>query len=138
MALPIILPLALGALVLAGCAKVASDVRKTRPLASLEGSEWGPMETPAKEQFVAFKANGEIRGHGGCNQFFGQYTQEGQKLTIGALASTKKFCADVMDAENRFMKNLQDTRKIEATHLALRLYNAEGEQLMQLRRKDWD
>ncbi|MEP4051382.1 MAG: META domain-containing protein [Litorimonas sp.] len=138
MALPIILPLALGALVLAGCAKVASDVRKTRPLASLEGSEWGPEQTNANKQFVAFKANGEIRGHGGCNQFFGQYTQEGQTLTIGALASTKKFCADVMDAENRFMKNLQDTRKIEATHLALRLYNAEGEQLMQLRRKDWD
>ena len=138
MALPIILPLAVGALVLAGCAKVASDVRKTRPLASLEGSEWGPEQNPANKQFVAFKANREIRGHGGCNQFFGQYTQEGQTLTIGALASTKKFCADVMQAENQFLQNLQDTRKIEATHLALRLYNAEGEQLMQLRRKDWD
>ena len=138
MALPIILPLALGALVLAGCAKVATEVRKSRPLASLEGSEWGPVETPAKEQFVAFKSNGEIIGHGGCNQFFGQYTQEGQTLTIGALASTKKFCADVMDAETAFMQKLQDTRRIEATHIALRLYNADDEQLMQLRRRDWD
>lgn len=138
MALPIILPLALGALVLAGCAKVATEVRKARPLTSLEGSEWGPVETPAKEQFVAFKSNGEIIGHGGCNQFFGQYTQEGQTLIIGALASTKKYCADIMEAETGFMQKLQDTRRIEATHIALRLYNADDEQLMQLRRRDWD
>ncbi len=138
MALPIVIPLALGTILLAGCAKVASDVRKARPLASLEGSEWGPVETPVKAQFVAFKANGEIIGHGGCNQFFGQYTQEGQTLTIGALASTKKYCADVMQAETAFMKTLQATRKIEATHIALRLYDAKGQQLMQLRRRDWD
>ena len=138
MAFPIILPLALGAIVLAGCAKVASDVRKARPLASLEGSEWGPVNTPVQEQFVAFKSGGEIIGHGGCNQFFGQYTQDGQTLTVGALASTKKFCADVMDAESAFMQKLQDTRRIEATHIALRLYSADGAELMQLRRRDWD
>ena len=138
MALPIILPLALGALVLAGCAKVASDVRKARPLASLEGSEWGPVNTSVQEQFVAFKSNGEIIGHGGCNQFFGQYTQEGQTLTVGALASTKKFCADVMQAETAFMQMLQDTRRVEATHMALRLYDTDGTELMQLRRRDWD
>lgn len=138
MALPIILPLALGALVLAGCAKVASDVRKTRPLASLEGSEWGPIETANFEQFVAFKTSGEILGHGGCNRFFGQYTQEGDTLKIGALASTKKFCVDVMDAENIFLTKLQDTRRIEATHLKLNLYDADGTQLLQLRRRDWD
>ena len=138
MALPIVLPLALGALVLAGCAKVASDVRKARPLASLEGSEWGPVDAQSQEQFVSFKAGGEISGYGGCNQFFGQYTQEGQILTIGALASTKKYCADVMQDETAFLKTLQETRKIEATHISLRLYNGTGQQLMQLKRRDWD
>ena len=138
MALPVILPLALGALVLVGCAKVASDVRKARPLASLAGSEWGPVDSPVKDQFVAFKSGGEIIGHGGCNQFFGQYTQEGQSLTIGALASTKKYCADVMQAESAFMQTLQDTRRIEATHVALRLYDANGGELLLLRRRDWD
>jgi len=138
MALPIILPLAIGALVLAGCAKVASDVRKGRPLASLEGSEWGPVDAPAQEQFIAFKTNGEIIGYGGCNQFFGQYTQDGETLTVGALASTKKFCADVMKAEAAFMQMLQDTRRVEATHMDLRLYSADGAELMQLQRRDWD
>jgi len=138
MAFPVILPLALGALVLVGCAKVVSDVRKTRPLASLEGSEWGPTAEQPFEQFVAFKSGGEISGHGGCNQFFGQYTQDGETLKIGALASTKKFCADVMDSETIFLRTLQDTRRVNATHLLLKLYDADGTELMQLRRRDWD
>jgi len=138
MALPAIIPFAIGALVLAGCAKVANDIRKTRPLASLVGSEWGPIETGPSEQFVAFKPDGEITGNGGCNAFFGQYTQEGQKLTIGALASTKKFCQGVMDAESDFMRRLQETRRADATHLALTLFNAQDEEIMRLRRRDWD
>ncbi len=144
MALPIILPLAIGALIIAGCTKVASDIRKTRPLASLEGSEWAPVPAgpagPAgpAEQFIAFKPNGEIIGHGGCNAFFGHYTQEGQTLTIGALASTKKMCSGIMEAESAFMRKLQETRRIEATHLKLSLINAQGDPLLQLRRRDWD
>lgn len=138
MALPIIVPLALGALVLAGCAKVASDVRKTRPLASLEGSEWGPTTEQSFEQYVAFRPNGEINGYGGCNRFFGDYTQDGETLKIGALASTKKYCADVMDAETTFLKTLQNTRRINATHLMLTLFDADGAELIQLRRRDWD
>ena len=138
MALPVILPLALGALVLVGCTKVASDVRKNRPLATLTGSEWGPVEAQAAEQFVAFKSDGEITGHGGCNQFFGQYTQTGQSLTVGALASTKKYCDGLMEAETQFLQNLQNTRRFEATHLKLSLFDADDNALMTLQRRDWD
>ena len=136
MALPIILPLAIGTLVLVGCAKVAGEIRKTRPLASLGDSEWTPIETTAAEQYVKFKSNGEINGYAGCNRFFGNYIQEGDILKIGALASTKKLCPDVMDAETQFLKNLQNTRRVEATHISLKLYDADGTPLMQLRRKD--
>ena len=138
MALPVILPLALGALVLVGCAKLASDARKARPLATLAGSEWGPVDTQAAEQFVAFKTGGEITGYGGCNRFFGQYTQNGPTLAFGALASTKKFCDGMMEAEMVFLKKLQDTRKFEATHLKLTLFDADGNELMALQRRDWD
>jgi len=99
MALPIIIPLALGTLVLVGCAKAVGER---------------------------------------CNQFFGQYTQEGETLKIGALASTKKLCPDVMEAEAVFLKKLQETRRAEATHLTLKLYDADDTQLMQLRRRDFD
>ena len=138
MALPVILPLALGALVIVGCAKLASDARKTRPLATLAGSEWGPVDTQSAEQFIAFKSGGEITGYGGCNRFFGQYTQNGSSLAFGALASTKKLCGGVMEAEAAFLKKLQDTRKFEATHLKLSLLDADGNELMALQRRDWD
>jgi len=124
---------------LVGCAKAVGEIRKTRPIASLEGSEWGPVETVAAEQFVAFKSDGEISGSGGCNQFFGQYTQNDQTLTVGALASTKKFCSDdIMQAESDFMQKLRETRRFEATHIELRLFDMNDAQLMQLRRRDWD
>ena len=114
------------------------DIRKTRPLASLEGSEWGPETTSTTEQFVAFKSDGEIIGHGGCNAFFGQYTQEAQTLTIGALASTKKMCPEIMEAEAAFLSSLQEARRIDATHSHLKLYDANDDLVLQLRRRDWD
>ncbi|WP_427454619.1 META domain-containing protein [Litorimonas sp. WD9-15] len=138
MAVQFLIPLAVGALVLAGCTKAVTEVRKSRPLATLEGSEWSPLTPGATEQFVAFKAGGDIAGNGGCNNFFGQYTQDGPKLTIGALASTKKMCATGMEDEAAFMKNLQDTRRAEATHKSLTLYGAEDNILMELKRRDWD
>jgi len=138
MALPVLIPLALGTLVLVGCVKAVGEIRKTRPLASLGDSEWGPVETSATEQYVRFKSNGEINGYAGCNRFFGNYIQEGEILKIGALATTKKLCPDVMEAETAFLKMLQNTRRVEATHIALKLYDADGTQLMQLRRRDWD
>lgn len=138
MAIQFLIPLAVGALVVAGCTKVATEVRKSQPLASLEGSEWAPTSPIPSDQFVAFKSNGEILGNGGCNNFFGEYTQDGTTLTIGTLASTKMMCAGKMEAEAAFMQNLQDTRRAEATHKALTLYGAKGEILLELRRRDWD
>lgn len=138
MAIQFLIPLAVGALVIAGCTKVATEVRKAQPLASLEGSEWAPVVPAAAEQFVAFKSGGEILGNGGCNNFFGEYTQNGTTLTIGALASTRMMCEGKMDAEAAFMQNLQNVRRVEATHKALTLYGAQGDILLELRRRDWD
>lgn len=134
-AVPPIIPLALGAMAIAGCAKVVTEARKSQPLASLAGSEWG-FEDNA--QFIAFKSKGEIVGFGGCNNFFGTYEQDGQTLTFGPLASTKKFCQGKMDAEAKFLQSVQDTRKYEATHLSMTFIDENGDVLLQLQRKDWD
>lgn len=134
-AFPPIIPLAIGAMAIAGCAKVVTDARKSQPLISLAGSEWG-FENSA--QFIAFKSKGEVVGFGGCNNFFGSYTQEGQALTFGPLASTKKFCQGKMEAETAFLQSVQNTRQYEATHLAMTFIDENGETLLQLRRKDWD
>jgi heat shock protein HslJ len=130
-----LIPLALGAIILVGCAKAAQEIRRAQPLPSLEGSEWRPADSA---QFVAFKTGGEIAGNAGCNNFFGQYEQDGESLKIGALASTKKMCAGKMEAEAAFLKDLQDARRAVGTHKALTLFGADGEVLMELRRSDWD
>lgn len=132
--LPIV-PLAIGAVAIVGCAKVVSDVRKARPLTTLEGSEWGLKET---DQFIAFKSKGEVVGNGGCNNFFGSYTQEGETLTFGPLASTKMACLGKMEAETAFMNAVQNARAFEATHLEMSLKDEQGETVLRLQRRDWD
>jgi heat shock protein HslJ len=41
-----------------------------------------------------FGADGRVAGSGGCNQFSGGYTLEGDGLAIGPVASTRKACLE--------------------------------------------
>lgn len=132
--LPIV-PLAIGAIVLVGCAKAVSDVRKTRPLTNLAGSEWGLRDT---DQFIAFKSEGEVSGNGGCNNFFGSYTQTGNSITFGPLASTKKACQGKMEAEAQFLNSIQNARAFDATHLEMTLLDENDRIILRLQRRDWD
>lgn len=101
---------------------------------SLAGSEWG---TSMERQFVSFGTNGKITGNGGCNRFFGTYSQDGDTLEIGPLGSTKMACANLRQ-EQTFFQTLNATRTIEASHLRLVLKGADGEALLALKRRDWD
>lgn len=130
-------PILLGALLLTACAKAAKSVKAASPLPQLAGSEWAPEPISEVEQFVAFKADGEIIGHGGCNRFFGTYEQAGDTLTIGPLASTRMACPD-LTSETAFLNKLQAARTIDATHKSLTLMNEAGETVLTLRRRDWD
>lgn len=140
MAFPLIpVVIAVVGLGLTACAKVVNTPKPDRTLYSLAGSEWGPENRPegGPEQFVQFKSGGELVGHGGCNNFFGTYDLNGTQLKIGPLAATKKMCRD-MGAEQAFMSALQDSRRIEATHFKLVLFDDAGAELLQLQRRDWD
>ncbi len=135
MAFPII-PLLIAGLGLAACAKVVTHAKADRPLYDLAGSEWGSKSDSG--QFVQFRANGELSGSGGCNNFFGTYDLNGTVLTIGPLASTKKMCPAGMEDERDFLQALQNARRVDATHLTLNLYGENGTKLLNLQRRDWD
>ncbi len=125
--------LAAGAL--AACQKVLKDAQ-LRPLATLVGTEWGLQDDG---RFVAFKMGGEVVGSGGCNNFFGSFTQDGRALSFGPLASTKKACPQpIMDGEREWLDLLRKVRAAEANHMELTLYGEGEEVLATLRRKDWD
>ena len=133
---PVIIPLAVvatGALVLT---KAAKAKRAHAPLSQLAGSEWSPEDN--SKQFIGFKSGGELAGFGGCNNVFGNYVIEGQRLTIGPLAMTKKFCQGAMEDERAFIQILERAHSFQATHLRLIIQDADEKPILVLKRRDWD
>mgnify|MGYP000746007021 CR=1 FL=1 len=113
--------------------------------AGLAGSEWQPtvigdMAIPKDaDVFVQFQAEGELRGHGGCNGFFGSYRISGDSLEIGPLGATHMACPDpIMDRESAFMKALQAAKSYKRDRIALELFDESGAVVMKLSQRDAD
>jgi heat shock protein HslJ len=81
--------------------------------------------TIGTELTANFGKDGNLTGNAGCNNYNGPYKVDGDKITIGPLASTQMFCNDpagVMDQEAQYLAALQTaaTYKIEGNALELR------------------
>lgn len=68
--------------------------------------------------------DGTVNGFGGCNNYFGNYTEDGQSLTIGELGSTLAICDDergTSDQEFVYLSHLGvvDTFRLESNQLIL-------------------
>jgi len=105
-------------------------------LLSLAGSEWGLAG--GGDQYIQFR-EGRAAGHSGCNRFTGSYTQQGESLKFGPLASTKMACApERMEQERAWFRMLDQVRGFEATHLVLKLKAGDGQVIATLQRRDFD
>jgi heat shock protein HslJ len=87
---------------------------KGTAMADLKGTKW-VFQTLAGNALSMPKgvetpwlqlADGGVQGHGGCNRLMGGYEQDGAKLRIMDLASTKMYCDGVMDTENTIKSTL--------------------------------
>jgi heat shock protein HslJ len=71
--------------------------------ATLTGQEWslvtiGGAPLPAGSGITAsFGEDGTVTGSGGCNQYTGPYTVDGESLSVGPLAATRMSCGQVSD-----------------------------------------
>ena len=79
---------------------------------------------------MVFASDGKVSGSAGCNRYTATYNQDGQKLTFGPAAATRKMCAKpegVMQQEQQFLKALETvaTARFEGDRLELRA--AEGQ-----------
>jgi heat shock protein HslJ len=72
-----------------------------------------------------FAKDGTLSGNSGCNTYSGAYKVNGNEITIGPLASTKKLCNNptgIMEQETQYLVALQtaSTYLIEGNSLELR------------------
>ncbi len=62
---------------------------------------------------AVFDTRGKLSGNGGCNNYNGPYTVDGEKIKIGPLASTKMTCEQaVMDQESAYLAALGQRRHL--------------------------
>lgn len=64
---------------------------------------------------LSFGTDGSATGNAGCNRFSGSYTTNGQKVSIGPLAATRKMCTrpdTVMEQEAAYLKALMMGQRV--------------------------
>lgn len=90
------------------------DIRnKYWKLVELEGDTVIVTEDQ-REPHIIFKLSEEnVKGSGGCNNFFGTYKISGDSVQIGPLGITRKFCDSMMDQEAKFMRVLEEADKFK-------------------------
>lgn len=107
---------------------------------NLDGTRWvlsayaqGPrfvQVSPTHGATLEF-TQGRAGGYNGCNSFGGTYTQEGSKLSFGAMVQTVKACADPLDRlEQAYNQLLTQVRSFVLTSGVLRLKNQAGKTLL--------
>ena len=85
--------------------------------AELTGISWRPVSVGDQEipedsgLYVLFEVDGSIKGHGGCNGFFGSLEKADSGIAVGRLGATRMACPEeIMDREIAFMDAVQRTR----------------------------
>lgn len=112
-----------------------NEIRYSRPPSdnTLVDSHWRayyvPGDTPKgpPEQEISFRLHEDstIDGFAGCNNFRGNYSVTGDKITIGPLLSTQAYCP-AMALENNLFKALSETTEFMLVADQLYLYKDDG------------
>ncbi|MCB8945928.1 MAG: META domain-containing protein [Ardenticatenaceae bacterium] len=108
----------------------------TLPAVDLNGTQWnliayGAPDRPASvlpdTQPTAEFLDGQVTGTTGCNQYFAPYTQSGDTLTTGAVASTRRACAqDVGQQEMEILQGWDTAVSYELSQDTLIVHHENG------------
>ena len=73
-----------------------------------------------------------IVGHAGCNGFRASYTHDGDRLSVGAAASTRKACGGegVMQQEREFLAAIESATKWQIERDLLDVHRADGQRVL--------
>jgi heat shock protein HslJ len=105
----------------------------------LEGTEWqatginngkgGVVSTAHTSLVTAVFSEGTLSGFGGCNSYNATYEIEGDQITFGPAASTRKLCArpeGLMEQEQQLFAALERVRAFSVTPGTLDLRDEDG------------
>lgn len=82
---------------------------------------------------IIFEAEGKLHGNNSCNNFFGQYTQQGEELKLSPAGSTMKACVDaLMQQEHKVMQAMPLVTKAKLVQGRLTLLNSDDKPVLVL------
>lgn len=86
------------------------------------------MPSGAATPTIRFGSDGRMSGNTGCNRASAGYTAEGDRLTIDAVASTKRACLDPQGnaLERAYLEAVEATSGYRITNGELELLDASG------------
>ena len=85
---------------------------------------------------LAFRADGTLTGHGGCNDYGAEYEADGARLTVGAIVATERACvepAGVMEYEAEYVATLGHIGGFRTTLTTLELLDDDGDLVAEYR-----
>ena len=118
------------------------SAKKSVSIADLAG-EWVIVEVNDKSvsaeetPFLGFEVNeGQLYGNAGCNSLMANFdlSKTSGELTFDAIGSTKRMCAD-MAMEDAILQALGEVRSFALDGENLKLNNADGKELMELKKR---
>ena len=125
-----LLVLALSSALLSSCDTIGGeDPTLTGTYWRLVELEGKPAEPGAegREIHLVLEADIEkVRGYAGCNNFTGGFETEGESLSFGPVAATRRACIGNMDQELDFLNALGRTERYTLTGDELVLYDTKG------------
>ena len=85
---------------------------------------------------VGFFEDGRAGGSGGCNRWNGSFTLEGDRISFGPAAVTRRMCVPaLMDQEQKFLEALGRVQRVEIAPTGLlHLQDAAGETVLRASR----
>jgi len=103
----------------------------------LEGQQWNLVGYRQDEAVMTALSgttmklvDGEIRGSGGCNNYFGSYTVDDDRMSVSGIGSTLMYCEDLMEQETAYLQLLEQVRGYEIVDSQLQLYGEDATALL--------
>jgi len=113
------------ALALASC-QAAADLGGDWELVSLNGET-----VPDDIEITLSVAEGAVSGRAACNGYMGSLVQEGTKVTMGRLGSTKMMCPPpLMEWERRFLGAMREVSRAASGPDSLTLSDESGDTVL--------